>query len=256
MTTDDSLGITQHPLDGDADTLLCVTGVCCGYKSGSNVLEEVSLTVSKGETVGFLGLNGAGKTTLFSGICGLLPKFTYDTFLYDGKPVTPSSHYFKTNRFMVFTEDQSFASWTFADYLSLIKQSYGIPRNRDAYIDRLISGFEFADYTSTVFGTLSTGNRKKASLIAALAIQSPLLLLDEPVDGLDFNSTEFLYTEIQERNQLGFSTLVTSHITETFSRITNSVYVLAKHKCFGPFPAPQNIEQMKQMVSRITDECS
>lgn len=256
MTADDFPRISQQSPDKNTDTLLRATHIRCGYRSGNNVLEDVSFTIPQGDTVGFLGLNGAGKTTLFSGICGLLPEFTYETFLYNGNPATPQSRHFKTNRFMVFAEDRAFASWTFADYLSLVRHSYSISRNNDAYIDGLITGFGFASFTSTVFGSLSTGNRKKASLITAFAIQPPLLLLDEPVDGLDFNSTEFLYTQIQQRHASGLSTLVTSHVTETFSRITHSVYVLAKHKCFGPFPPPQNIDQMKQMVARITNECS
>ena len=66
--------------------------------------------------------------------------------------------------------------------------SYGVPLPA---VSDLIRGFHFEDYANVLLKELSTGNLKKAYLITAFALRPKLLLLDEPVNGLDFQSTEF-----------------------------------------------------------------
>ena len=63
-------------------------------------------------------------------------------------------------------------------------------------MDELIHGFHFEEYTDVLLKELSTGNLKKAYLITAFALKPKLLILDEPVNGLDFQSTEYLYQQI------------------------------------------------------------
>ena len=72
---------------------------------------------------------------------------------------------------------------------------------------------------------LSTGNRKKAYLIAAFALHPELLLLDEPVNGLDFQSTEFLYRMINDYRSYG-TVLFSSHILESICLTSDRVLVL------------------------------
>lgn len=72
---------------------------------------------------------------------------------------------------------------------------------------------------------LSTGNRKKACLITAFALRPPLLLLDEPVNGLDFQSTEYLYRLIRGYKAHG-TVLFSSHILESITLTADRVFVL------------------------------
>ena len=73
-----------------------------------------------------------------------------------------------------------------------------------------VKGFHFEDYTDVLLKELSTGNLKKAYLITAFALRPKLLLLDEPVNGLDFQSTEFLYQIMGGYKQYGTCLLYTS----------------------------------------------
>ena len=72
---------------------------------------------------------------------------------------------------------------------------------------------------------LSTGNRKKAFLITAFALKPELLLLDEPADGLDFQSTEYLYRQIAGYKEYG-TVLFSSHILESITLTSDRVMVL------------------------------
>ena len=89
----------------------------------------------------------------------------------------------------------------------------------------LAKGFHFEEYADVLMKELSTGNRKKAYLIAAFALHPELLLLDEPVNGLDFQSTEFLYRMINDYRSYG-SVLFSSHILESICLTSDRVLVL------------------------------
>ena len=92
-------------------------------------------------------------------------------------------------------------------------------------MDELAKGFHFEEYADVLMRELSTGNRKKAYLIAAFALHPELLLLDEPVNGLDFQSTEFLYRMINDYRSYG-TVLFSSHILESICLTSDRVLVL------------------------------
>ena len=96
-------------------------------------------------------------------------------------------------------------------------------------VTQLIQGFHFEAYTDTLLKDLSTGNRKKVFLITAFALQTKLLFLDEPVNGLDFQSTEYLYQQIVKYKEVG-TVLFSSHILESISLTSDRVLVLENGK--------------------------
>lgn len=67
----------------------------------------------------------------------------------------------------------------------------------ETYIESLMQGFNFNKYENYILKDLSMGNAKKIYIIAALGLKLPFLVLDEPVDSLDFESTVFLYQELK-----------------------------------------------------------
>ena len=100
--------------------------------------------------------------------------------------------------------------------------SYGVPLPD---VSGLVKGFHFEDYTDILLKELSTGNLKKAYLITAFALRPKLLLLDEPVNGLDFQSTEFLYQVMGGYKQYG-TLLFSSHILESICLTSDRVLIL------------------------------
>ncbi|MCI9385561.1 MAG: ABC transporter ATP-binding protein [Lachnospiraceae bacterium] len=206
--------------------VLTVNNLNAWYGKGKMALADFSLELAEQETAGLIGLNGAGKTTFMKTLSGLLPTFRSEGILLSGKPVSPRKQAFKRCRYTVFAEDNSFPYFTFREYLSYVFSAYkkDIPD-----ISELVQGFHFGDYTDILLKDLSTGNRKKAFLITAFALKPSLLFLDEPVNGLDFQSTEYLYQKIAGYKEHG-TVLFSSHILESITLTCDRVFVLENGK--------------------------
>ncbi len=202
--------------------LLEIQNLSACYGKEKTALSHLFLNLAAHETVGLIGLNGAGKTTLFRVLSGLLPSFRADGIFFDGHCVKFRDKAFKTCRYTVFAEDNSFQYFTFGEYLSYVFASYG-QKPRD--VTELIKGFHFEDHAHVLLKDLSTGNRKKVFLITAFALKPKLLLLDEPVNGLDFQSTEYLYQLISGYKDYG-TVLFSSHILESITLTSDRVIVL------------------------------
>lgn len=222
---------------------------------GKRVLSGLSLDLNEHEVTGLIGLNGAGKTTFIRTVSGLHETFQAEEVCLRSSPVSFRDACFKRERYVVFAEDDSFRYFTFREYLTYVLAAYrkeqggrrggrkyaGMFRketdreecagtssgNRDVEADAaaLIRGFHFEAYTDTLIKDLSTGNRKKVFLITAFVLRPRLLLLDEPVNGLDFESTEFLYRLISEYKAYG-TLLFSSHILESITMTCDRVMVL------------------------------
>lgn len=206
--------------------LLTVKNLSAWYNDGKTALSDLSLELAGREAAGLIGLNGAGKTTFLKVLSGLLPTFRSDGIFFMGKPVTPKERAFKMCRYTVFAEDNSFPYFTFREYLSYVFSAY---KKEIPDLSALIQGFHFEDSTDILLKDLSTGSRKKAFLITAFALKPKLLFLDEPVNGLDFQSTEYLYRQIAGYKEHG-TVLFSSHILESITLTSDRVFVLENGK--------------------------
>jgi len=217
------------------ETLLTVQNLSAWYSEEKMVLSGFSFSLAEHEVAGLIGLNGAGKSTFLKVISGLLPTFRSEGICFRGAPVDFRSQDFKLCRYTVFAEDNSFSYFTFREYLAYVCTAYG---KEVADVSELVQGFHFEEYTDTLLRELSTGNRKKAFLITAFALKPRLLLLDEPVNGLDFQSTEYLYQLILGYKEHG-TVLFSSHILESITLTSDRVFVLEDGKIRQTFEGGQ-----------------
>lgn len=215
----------------DSKALLSLKNLNVWYVAGHPVLSGFSLELKKNEIVGLIGLNGAGKTTFIKTVASLLPDYYLDYAAWDGHSFSFRDKDFKRNRYIVFAEDRSFQYFTFREYLAYVASSYGVPLPD---VTDLVRGFHFKDYANVLLKELSTGNLKKAYLITAFALRPKLLLLDEPVNGLDYQSTEFLYQLIGGYKQYG-TLLFSSHILESICQTSDRVLVLERGRISRTF---------------------
>ena len=196
--------------------LLELSGLDIWYRKDIPVIHNLSLAIAENEIVGLIGLNGAGKTTLINTVSGVHRHYSGGIDFKDRS--------FKLRRYTVFAEDTSFQYYTFNEYLSHVLSAYRQPHDKKC-VEELVSGFRFEEYRNVLIRDLSTGNRRKVYLITGLALRLPLLLLDEPVNGLDFQSTEYLYEQINGYRKYG-TVLFSSHILESICLTSDRVLVL------------------------------
>lgn len=215
--------------------LLTIKNLNAWYNSQKMVLKTFSLELAEHEVVGLIGLNGAGKTTFLKVLSGLIPTYRSNGIQFHGSTMKLRKRDFKLRRYTVFAEDNSFQYFTFREYLSYVFSAY---KKKLPDVSELIQGFHFEDYTDVLFKDLSTGNRKKAFLITAFALKPELLLLDEPVNGLDFESTEYLYRQIAGYKEYG-TVLFSSHILESITLTSDRVFVLENGQIRQTFESGQ-----------------
>lgn len=224
------------------DELFTVKNLKSWYDPEKNILDGCSFSINQKEVVALVGSNGSGKTTLIKTIMDIHPKYEVSEIRFMGKDSDFKDPYFKENRLAVFSDDTAFRYWSFWEYTEFLYKIYGREIDED-YIKSLIDGFNFNKYEDYVLKDLSMGNAKKFYIIAALGLKLPFLVLDEPVDGLDFESTVFLYQELKKYKKYG-SIFMSTHILESINEVADS-YILLHNGKFS---------EKKQIVEKLSSD--
>ncbi len=181
-------------------------------RNGREVLADVSLVVETGEFVLVVGPNGAGKTTLLSLCNGLLSPAAGSVTL-NGTPVGADPLYARSNVGMVFQEprDQLVEATVAAD-VAFGPENLGL--DRDEIEDTVAEALEavgYADAGDRSVIDLSHGERTRIAIAGALAMQPAVLVLDEPLVGLDRWGRQRILEHIRDCQAQGTSVLLATH---------------------------------------------
>ena len=191
--------------------MLAIKQLEVGYRD-KLVIKGLNMDIAEGSVHGILGMNGAGKTTLFNTLYGYVPKQTGQCLWKEKALSRAEIGYLETNSFF-------YPLQTGREYLQLCAwQRPDFPFEQWNAIFRLPLD-QYID-------TYSTGMRQKLSLLGLLAGDFPVLLLDEPFNGLDLESAELLYQLLEELKSQHKCILMSSHIVETVSRSCDRVSYL------------------------------
>lgn len=181
-------------------------------RGGQEVLHGVTVTVPRGALVGLLGPSGSGKTTLMRAIVGV-QRLASGSVRVLGEPAGSA---ILRNRIGYVTQSASvYDDLTVRQNLSYFCSILGAPR---ADIDRVIEQTDLGAEASRLVGSLSGGQRGRASLAAALLGSPQLLVLDEPTVGLDPVLREDLWGLFRRLTVEGTTLLVSSHVMDEATR--------------------------------------
>ena len=188
-------------------------------------LDEVSLTIPQGATVGFVGCNGAGKTTTIFTIMGLVAPSSGRVSVL-GHDITREP-YRVLHRMNFASPYMSMPGrLSVRQNLLIFGQLYGLPDVKRR-IGQLAHEFELGDILDRSFASLSAGQKTRASLAKALLNEPDILLLDEPTASLDPDRTGWIHQRIEaHQRRRGATILLTSHNMAEVERLCDLVVLM------------------------------
>ncbi len=209
-------------------------------------LSGLNLKVVPGEIYGVLGPNGAGKSTLIKIINGLIEPTSGTVKVLGYDPVTnpvevkSSIGYVSENS----TLYESLSPRDFFEFVASVRKLD--PKLANERVARLATAFGLNEYYDSPIATLSMGTKQKVSIIAALMHEPPLLLLDEPLNGLDAKSSRILKDLISfhtEKNR--GAVLFSTHIMEVAEHICTRIGIIYQ----GKIVAEGSLDELRQAAS-------
>ncbi len=201
---------------------------------GTNqVLKSLDLTINSGEIHGLIGLNGSGKTTLLNCLYGFV-RYQQGTITFNEQQLERKDVAFlETNNFF-------YSNLTGREFLSIFpnpNEKFDLETWKNLFdlpIDEMIEGY-------------STGMKKKLALLAVLKLDRPIIILDEPFNGLDLESNYLVEKIILMLKNEGKTILITSHILRILHQICDEIHWL-NHKKISKTYLPVMFNQIDEEV--------
>jgi ABC-2 type transport system ATP-binding protein len=189
-------------------------------------VRDVSFRVGPGEVMGYLGPNGSGKSTTVKMLVGLMPP-THGQILFDGEDIQGRLLEYKALVGYVPEEAHVYTYLTGPEYLRLTGRLRGIDdRPLEEKIERLLAIFGLDRDIHAPLSAFSKGMRQKILLSAALLHNPRVVVLDEPVSGLDVATALVLRTVVRSLASEGRIIFYSSHELETIEKISTRVIIL------------------------------
>lgn len=238
--------------------VLDIVAVSKAYDNGKSVLDEVSLTLNRGEIFGLIGLNGVGKTTLIKMMLDLtnIDSGSIEIFGQSPSHVASRQHLsylpekFQPSRYLIGHE-----------YLSLAMSYYGKPFHREAAA-ALVEALDLApEALDKKVGSYSKGMGQKLGLAGAFLTDQPLLILDEPMSGLDPKARIKLKKLMLAKKAAGMTIFFSSHILSDIDEICDRIGIIhhAKLQYLGTpaeFKQHYNGESLEKSFLCAIDEAA
>jgi len=183
---------------------------------------DISISVNEGQIFGFLGLNGAGKTTLIRMLLGMVRPDAGEIHLL-GRLLTPRFDGWNDVGYLVETP-YSYPNLTVKDNLEV---HYALRRLRQkGMVEDVMERLKLTKYRDARAGTLSLGNQQRLGLAKALIHKPRLLILDEPINGLDPEGIVEVRELLAQLAAAGTTVFISSHILEEISKIAHEIAII------------------------------
>lgn len=213
-------------------------------------VDGIHFEVPKGQILGFLGPNGAGKSTTMKMLtCFIEP--SYGTATVGGKDIVSDS--LAVRRMIGYLPESapSYAEMTVVEFLRFIAEVRGFRgKARESAVDRMRSLCALGDVWYQPIETLSKGYRQRVGFAQALIHDPPVLILDEPTDGLDPNQKHEVRSLIKSMAD-DKTIILSTHILEEVEAVCERAIILAKGRIVAD-GTPENLLKMSPIHNAVT----
>ncbi len=199
------------------------------YKN-RKVVNDVSVSMQTGETVGLLGPNGAGKTTTFYMMVGLVKPDSGKVYL-DGEDITQKPMYLRARLGLGYLAQEAsvFRKLTVAENILLVLEMHGMGRKkRLERTDQLLDEFGLQKVRNSMGMVLSGGERRRVEIARSLATDPKFILLDEPFTGVDPIAIGDIQDIVLHLKDKGIGMVITDHNVRETLAITDRAYIMSE----------------------------
>jgi ABC-2 type transport system ATP-binding protein len=194
--------------------MITIENLVVSYDKGQSIIDSLNLAISDNTINGIVGLNGAGKTTFLNSVYGLKSIDSGDIKFNDRKINKKEVSFLET-------ENYFYSNITGMEYLSLFKnQDYDSDKWNQLFLLPL----------DIIVDDYSTGMKKKLALMGILKQDKPIMILDEPFNGLDIETCRIIRQILLKLRDRDKTIIITSHIIETLTNLCDYIHYLEKGK--------------------------
>ncbi len=206
------------------------------------VLKNLSLDIYPGQVIGYIGPNGAGKSTTVKILTGLIPEFSGEV-LVDGISMQDNPQEIKKRIGYVPENAELYEVLTPMEYLDFIGKLYGLEDNLlQTRAQKLLTAFGLGNNIDDRMDTFSKGMRQKVLLISGIIHNPQIIILDEPLSGLDANAVIMVKELITRLSQEGKTIFYCSHVMDVVEKVSDRILLINK----GDIIADGTFESLKQ----------
>ena len=187
-------------------------------------VDHLDLSVRAGELFAFLGPNGAGKTTTIKMVCGLL-RPTSGIVQVGGFPAASP----EARQLIAYVPDQPYLyeKLTGREFLRFVVEMYGLDRRTSTRrIDELIETFEMTDYVDDLSENYSHGMKQRVVFASALVHDPKVLIVDEPLVGLDPRSARIVKDLFVAQARSGVAVLMSTHLLSIAEELADTIGIV------------------------------
>lgn len=230
------------------------------YGNGKKAVDDISFEVRDGEIFGFLGPNGAGKSTTIKAIVGI-NKATSGEILINNIKLADDPIKYKKQFSFVPDNPELFESYSGNEYINFLADIYGLDEStRKERLDYYLGFFDIKDAMNEQIETYSHGMAQRLALIGALINDPEVIILDEPMVGLDAKSAYNLKEILRARAKSGKSVFFSTHVMSVAQELCDRIAIINKGKIIadGTFDEIKNStnhkENLEAVFLELTDE--
>ena len=204
-----------------------LSGLCKQFGK-KRAVDNVSLTLNEGTITGFIGPNGAGKTTTLKMLTGIL-KPDEGRIVLNGIDLAEDPVAAKEEFGYVSDNPDLFTSLKGVEYIKFICDVYGVEESvRKDRMNQLLEDFEMTEAVSQKIASYSHGMRQKIHIIATLMHDPKLWIMDEPMTGLDPQSSYLLKKKMRDHANKGNMVLFSTHVLEVAEKLCDQIAIINK----------------------------
>ena len=217
------------------------------YFDEVKAVNGISFNVYRGEVFGLLGPNGAGKTTTIKLLLGLLEPLEGEVKVLGLNPERDEIK-IKSRVGYVSEEPLIFKSLTPKDLFNFIASIRQLDEQEASIkVKEYLDSLEATEYYNQLIATLSHGNKQKIQIIASILHEPDLLILDEPLSGLDAKSVRVVKEILNLHTERGGSVVFSTHIMELAEELCDRIAIINKGKIVGL----GTIDELKQQANKL-----